>query len=169
MINTVHYLIIQIYFQPDRCAMCSKYRKYLQKVKSRIDNIKSSTVKKKRPHVSCTKIQLRKKLFTSSIAIKELQKQNIILRKKIENAVQKDGIHLEDSVHNIVSTVSLGEESKLEKDSVMHLLWQQQQKANSLTDKRSMKWHPVIIRWCLSIYLKSPGILKFIFLYTTCD
>lgn len=21
-----------------------------------------------------------------------------------------------------------------------------------------MKWHPVMIRWCLSIYLKSPGI-----------
>lgn len=94
-----------------------------------------------------------------------MQKQKLTLQRKIENSVQRDGIQLDEAVHNIVSSVSSGEESKFEKDSVMHLLWQQQQKANSMTNKRSMRWHPVIIRWCLSIYLKSPGILKFPFLF----
>ena len=29
-------------------------------------------------------------------------------------------------------------------------------------DSRAMVWHPLIIRWCLSIYLKSPGTYKHI-------
>lgn len=36
----------------------------------------SSAVKKKRPHSSLTKKQLKKKLFSSSNKMKELQKEN---------------------------------------------------------------------------------------------
>ena len=30
-------------------------------------------------------------------------------------------------------------------------------KQASYSDSKSMKWHPLMIRWCISIYLKSPG------------
>ena len=42
-------------------------------------------------------------------------------------------------------------------DSPQYLLWEQQQKQASYSDSKSMKWHPVMIRWCISIYLKSPS------------
>ena len=53
-----------------------------------------------------------------------------------------------------------------------HLLWEQQKLQNSMSSKNSTRWHPLIIRWCLSIYLKSPGTYKNIrkspFLFLPC-
>jgi len=37
------------------------------------------------------------------------------------------------------------------------IFWQQQVKAASLKDARSMKWHPAIIRWCLYLHHRSSG------------
>ena len=45
-------------------------------------------------------------------------------------------------------------------DSPQYLLWEQQQKQASYSDSKRMKWYPVMIRWCISIYLKSPGAYK---------
>ena len=45
-------------------------------------------------------------------------------------------------------------------DSPQYLLWEQQQKQASYSDSKRMKWHPVRIRWRISIYLKSPGAYK---------
>ena len=33
--------------------------------------------------------------------------------------------------------------------SFPRLFWEEQQKAQMLKDRRSMKWHPLFIRWCL--------------------
>ena len=38
-----------------------------------------------------------------------------------------------------------------------YLLWEQQKKMNKFKKASSMKRHPVMIRWRLSSYLKSPG------------
>ena len=37
------------------------------------------------------------------------------------------------------------------------IFWQQQLKAASLKDARSMRWHPAIIRWCLYLHHRSSG------------
>ena len=34
-------------------------------------------------------------------------------------------------------------------DSFQYIFWKQQHKAASLKDARSMKWHPLLIKWCL--------------------
>ena len=46
------------------------------------------------------------------------------------------------------------------KDSPQFLLWEQQKLQSSLKNSKAMSWHPLIIRWCLSIYLKSPSTYK---------
>ena len=47
-------------------------------------------------------------------------------------------------------------------DSPQYLLWEQQMILSSLKSGKCMVWHPLIIRWCLSIYLKSPGTYQHI-------
>ena len=42
-------------------------------------------------------------------------------------------------------------------DSPQYPPWERQQKQASYSDNKSMKWHPVMLRWGISIYLKSPG------------
>ena len=58
---------------------------------------------------------------------------------------------------NLMAAIMKKENHSFEENSAMALLWEQQKNASSYKKATSMKWHPVIIRWCLSIYLKSPG------------
>lgn len=37
------------------------------------------------------------------------------------------------------------------------IFWQQQLRAASTKDKRGMRWHPAMIRWCLYLHHKSSG------------
>ena len=62
---------------------------------------------------------------------------------------QKDG--------KLISAIMNKEGHTFKENSAMALLWEQQKKVSSYKKASSMRWHPVIIRWCLSIYLKSPG------------
>ena len=36
-------------------------------------------------------------------------------------------------------------------ESPQYLLWEEQKKQASYKSTKSMRWHPVMIRWCLSI------------------
>ena len=42
-------------------------------------------------------------------------------------------------------------------DSPQKVLWEQQIKQAKLKNNKGMRWHPVMIRWCISIFIKSPG------------
>uniref|UniRef100_A0A7M5VE59 Uncharacterized protein n=1 Tax=Clytia hemisphaerica TaxID=252671 RepID=A0A7M5VE59_9CNID len=148
-------MVLSIKFQPIRCDSCNLYRKTLLKISSRQKNVLSSAVKKTRPLSSCNKRQLRKRLFENKSQIRELQKQKRKLEKQVARSVKRDGIQLEKSTHKLVSRLS--KTCPFPKDSVMYLLWEQQRKACRLSKMKSMRWHPIIIRWCLGIYLKSPG------------
>ena len=47
-------------------------------------------------------------------------------------------------------------------------LRQQQKKMNLVKNKFLIKWHPVLIRWCLRIYLKSRGNVFFFLKFSVC-
>ena len=46
------------------------------------------------------------------------------------------------------------------KDSPQFILWEQQKLRSSLKNSKAMLWHPLIIRWNLNVYLKSPSTYK---------
>ena len=76
----------------------------------------------------------------------------------------KNRNRVETKIENIISTEGVAIEEEKIQDilrKVLELLWEQQRKINLLKNKSAMKWHPVMIRWCLSIYLKSPGNIFF--------
>ena len=68
------------------------------------------------------------------------------------------GVKLDQKTNKLVSTIIKTENNNFDDNSAMKLLWEQQKKASSFSKASLMKWHPVVVRWCLSIYLKSPGI-----------
>ena len=51
-------------------------------------------------------------------------------------------------------------EPEFEENSPQWLLWQQQKAQSQKKDARGMRWHPLMIRWCLSIYFTSPSAYK---------
>ena len=105
--------------------------------------------------------QIRKRLFTVSKEKKSLALQTKKLKKQLELEIQKNGLNLDDSSHQLISEISTSAGDSFSEGSVMKLLWQEQKKTASYKSSKSMRWHPVIIRWCLSIYLHSPGKEQF--------
>lgn len=66
-------------------------------------------------------------------------------------------LEVNKEIEDIVADVALKETPPFDTDSPKYLLWQQQKKMNDCKKKTSMRWHPLMVRWCLSIYLRSPG------------
>ena len=95
---------------------------------------------------------------------KELQKERHILKqsndrllKRIDKLAVSESVEINSETSNVIISVVNKNESGFPPDSPKHLLWEQQKKLYQLKKKTSMRWHPVMIRWCLSIYLESPG------------
>jgi len=78
------------------------------------------------------------------------------LEQKISAAASQEGITLDDELHNDMKTMMDAATKQVyslyPEGSFQRLFWDQQQTACSTKDSRSMKWHPLVIKW--SIYLR---------------
>ena len=79
------------------------------------------------------------------------------LKKTICELVENEGEVLPSSLNDICSEVISNTTCNFDPESAQYLLWEEQKKQAALSNKKSMRWHPVMIRWCISIFLKSPG------------
>ena len=76
--------------------------------------------------------------------------------------ISREGVAIEkEKIQDILGKVLEKEPVGFDENAPKFLLWEQQRKINLLKSISAMKWHPVIIRWCLSIYLKSSGNILF--------
>jgi hypothetical protein len=79
------------------------------------------------------------------------QKRIARLTQKIEETMAKNGVCLDDGMSDDLKTIITEEEKGVleqhSKDSFLHLFWQHQK---ALSKKlKGMRWHPMMIRWCL--------------------
>ena len=77
---------------------------------------------------------------------------------KIQQANEEHSVtthNINKSDHDLFKTILKDKMPQFEQGLLQWLLWNQQQEQASKEDNRSMRWHSLIIRWCLSIYLVS--------------
>ena len=83
-----------------------------------------------------------------------LSKQHDRLKSKIGAATELVGVDVDKETHADLVAVS-SECTKLLKDlppnSFQKIFWQQQLDAASKKDARTVRWHPLMIRWCLHL------------------
>lgn len=138
---------------PPRCAHCKKHRKCLNAMVSR-------THKDERTHPSShtnysylSTPEKDERLHRLHAESKVIKLRISRLEKKITELINDDGVCVEDDLHDdikqIVSDSTEQIYSSYQPDTFQHLFWKQQLKAGSLKDARSMKWHPLFIKWCL--------------------
>ena len=69
-------------------------------------------------------------------------------------SIEKDGVTLtsneNDKILSLMNETS-ADATNFPQDSFQSILWNEQLKYNSLKDKRQMRWHPLLIRFALSI------------------
>ena len=75
-----------------------------------------------------------------------------MLTRRIEEQTAKSGVCLDDGMHDDLKTIIKEEEKNVlelyPKDSFLHLFWKHQKEALSKKPK-GMRWHPMMVRWCL--------------------
>ena len=154
----------------DCCHACKSYRKTLFAIRSRISEEKQESINVNDRYKS--KEELVQK-------VKKLEKDNkknvgriIRLQASIKKVVKKDGVVVDSESNDVVQEIIQTQECPFDIESPQYLLWEQQKLQSGLKDSRTMKWHPLILRWCLSIYIKSPTAYKHIrsssFLHLPC-
>ena len=83
-----------------------------------------------------------------------LSEQHDHLKKKIAAAAEQAGVVVNEETH--ADLVAITSESmkffeELPPDSFQRIFWQQQVEAATQKDARTMRWHPVMIHWCLHL------------------
>ena len=124
----------------------------------RVGNFDPAAIKKNIPNIHIMRVQLSAKVnFLQSERKSHLKNRNRF-EEKTEMVIGKEGILVNGNIDKVLEKVNNEiDSSGFDENSPKYLLWEQQKKMNKLKKASSLKWHPVMIRWCFSVYLKSPG------------
>lgn len=95
--------------------------------------------------------------------LKNVQKSRKAIRAKYRRLAKKmiknEGVKIseedESDIRMMMDDLTPEVRTKYGKDSPQHVLWQEQKKYNSLKNKRQMRWHPLVIRFALSLFYSS--------------
>ena len=146
--------------QYDRCKCCITYRRTLLKAQQRRDN-KIATPEKNwvKSHLPLSRLSENQKIHKIKqlrIYANSLESEVEKLKRQLSKSI-KQGIKLTEAESQAMTELMNDTEGEVKKsyadpNSFQRLLCEQQKKYNNLTDKRGMRWHPMILRWC--IYLK---------------
>ena len=144
------------------CAACMKHRKSFNAMLSKHNQQLQS------PNTSyCTSIHShtnyryltsddktsRLRALHNALELKKQHLKNIIDANKTVT-ISKD---FNDNLLDIMQGYSEQIAKDYPKESFPHWFWQQQMQAASVKNNRSIKWHPMMIKWCLYLQHKSSG------------
>ena len=119
-----------------------------------------------------SKDELSQKLKELELEKKKCYHRISCLTHTISNNIKEHGICADEETYNIVNEAMEKEMCLFTKDSPQFLLWEQQKRHSNFKNTKDMSWHPLTIRWCLCIYLKSPCTYKHLctspFLFLPC-
>ena len=160
-LNTLRDSSCDILISSNRCLKCASYRNSLFAMRSQSRQTDKTNPKCNDRYMSMEDLKAKVK-FLEQERIRLTQK-TLRLQDRIRKDIKEKGIYVEESTSKLLKDIVSSEvhSPPFEPDSPQFLLWDEQRKQASLKDPRSMRWHPLMIRWCLSIYLKSPGTYKF--------
>ena len=141
-----------------RCPSCTKFRSSLRSMYSRWKK-KSQSPKKFSNNRYLTTPQKSRKLSRLQARAISAEREIRLLSEKISLSTKAKGITVDPNLHSdLCSVMNENNPSVLEKfpeGSFRRLFWEQQFKAANVSRPQGMKWHPMMIRWCLNLKLLS--------------
>ena len=139
-----------------RCPKCSTHRKLLHALLSRQQKGFSTDKTAPDSHVNY-------RFLTTPEKVDRLQRLHSAHRKtklqldrvkaKLAQAIEEKGVVTDDATHEDLHTImkenTVDVTKSFPENSFERLFWEQQQKALQLKNAKSMRWHPLMIKWCL--------------------
>ena len=152
-----------------KCQECRKYTSTLRAQLSRHNSHQAALVVRTDPssHVSyqCLteeeKIERMKKLHEK---LRTTQKERDRLKAKLAKVVECEGVNVDSTTNADLHTIAQSEAfrvvEKFSPGSFQRTFWKQLVEAASREDAHGMRWHPLMIRWCLYLRHQSSGVYE---------
>ena len=145
----------------ERCGGCSNHRKALHSMLSR-QKAEKSTDSRTAPssHVNY-------RFLSSSEKDQRLQNLHTLQRQtklqldrmsaRISRSTEMNGIEVDGDMHADLVSIMENASGKKFDNTFQKIFWEQQQKAAEVSNPRLMRWHPLMIKWCLYLRHLSGG------------
>ena len=149
----------------DRCESCSHLQASLNVQRMRLQESKKKAAEATSPsshvnHRFLSNPQLISKLERTHHRLRLTVKQVVRLKSKLVEVSEQRGLSLDEKMHQGLCQIMQVETAEITKafppDTFKHLFWKQQQEALQ-KDATAMRWHPLMIRWCLYLRHRSSG------------
>ena len=163
--RTVRSIHCELLTSNNRCEACKKYRPSLRSLCSRKAKRQQNQASKHTEVSSHTNYRYlntpqRKKRMSNLKAEVVSNKRKIErLHEALRHSIDKNGVSVDEEFQTSLETIIAEKAKEITEchppGSFQRLFWEQQQEALKCTDKRQMRWHPMFIKWCLSLKLVS--------------
>jgi len=146
--------------QGGRCSACQSYRSTLRAMKSRCENTDYTANTSHNSHTNyryMSREDLTTRLKNVQAAKRGTERSVTRLHERLQALIEREGIDLPaEDAYMLEELMDEVDESVKAKKHFHSIFWQQQQRYNSLDDKRRMRWHPLMIRFALNLkYMSS--------------
>ena len=145
-----------------KCKNCNHYRSQLRAMYSRYNHNKCKPFTASSKYVNnrfLTTPEKNEKLKNLQIKVCNAEKELKDLRQKVTKLTESLGVSVDESLHQDLSQITQQHDDtikeKFPEGSFKRLFWDEQMKAATVSDPRLMRWHPMMIRWCLNLKLLS--------------
>lgn len=163
-----------------RCSECVNYRSTLRSLYQRWQKINSPSRKRQQSDVDShtnyrylNTPEKRMRLANLRNKTRALHRQVDQLKLQIKKLTEVNGICLDKDMDADMRTIMNEHDDSIcashSPQSFEYIFWKQQRESMELKDARQMRWHPMMIKWCMNLRmlssscynaLRSTGILK---------
>ena len=145
--------IVDLTSKSGRCSACTKHRKSLSTMASRKQSDDRTHPSSHTTYSSLSSPEKDERLRRLHHENIRLKSQIARLREKINVAINENSISVDsefdEDMRDMVTNCRDEVNRTYPEGSFQKIFWDEQEKAMSFKDSRSMRWHPVFIKWCL--------------------
>ena len=163
--KTVRASSCELISDQNKCAKCTAYRKNLRAIHARQQK-ESTESRSKRVEVSShtnyrylSSPEKQARLSNFHTKTRALSRKVDQLKKKLDRLTELNGVKLNHTLDTDIRTIITNNNDAISRsysqESFEYLFWKQQKDSMLLKDSRQMRWHPMLIKWCIHLRMLS--------------
>ena len=143
----------------NRCEACTTYRNNLRAMHHRVDHAPTLSPSSTASHTNIRylntpqRFKRYKGLKARCVAAEKKVKG---LKDNINSLIASSSVAVDKSLHqDLTKIVQDNQRKEFPENSFQRLFWDQQMQSLTVQDNRQLRWHPMIIKWCLHLKMIS--------------
>ena len=160
--QTVRTVACEMLVAEAKCVSCATYRATLRKLYSRWSVPRADEISDPSSHANERYLntpEKKAKLDKMKKRAQAAEREVRTLQQKVEQLTEEHGESIDSDLHDDLLGIMHEKTEEIQQaypeGSFGRLFWEEQLRAATAKDPRQVRWHPVMIRWCLNLKLLS--------------